>query len=155
MRYLVASILLTAISSTPTHAQLNQGVTAQPDATAPARITLAQAMTPGKLINELAEQGYKVISTSRTFLGRIRIKAKKGDLVREVVLARSTGEVLSDRVFSKSDPNRWVDNREGDAQEQNHASDKDAEEEGVSASADAGDGLTDADDVGIGAIEAQ
>lgn len=47
-------------------------------------------------VKQLALDGYEEISISRTWLGRMRIVAEKGDIEREIILNRSTGEVLRD-----------------------------------------------------------
>lgn len=47
-------------------------------------------------IKQLRLDGYEDIEVSRTWLGRVRIVAEKGELEREVILHPSTGEVLRD-----------------------------------------------------------
>jgi len=47
-------------------------------------------------IAELQASGYTEIEESRTWLWRIRITAERGDIIREIILDRTTGEVLRD-----------------------------------------------------------
>lgn len=47
-------------------------------------------------IAELQATGYTDIEQTRTWLWRIRITAERGDVVREIILDRTTGEVLRD-----------------------------------------------------------
>ncbi len=47
-------------------------------------------------IAELEATGYTEIEESLTWLWRIRITAERGDVVREIILDRTTGEVLRD-----------------------------------------------------------
>lgn len=57
----------------------------------------ALAETPqDRLLAALVAEGYTIEQTERTWLGRLRIIAIKGDLRREVVINPGTGEVLRD-----------------------------------------------------------
>ena len=57
----------------------------------------ATAETPQeRLVAALVADGYVIQQTERTWLGRLRIIAIKGDLRREVVINPGTGEVLRD-----------------------------------------------------------
>ena len=47
-------------------------------------------------VRQLQLDGYEEITVSRTWLGRMRIVAEKKDVTREIILNRSTGEVLRD-----------------------------------------------------------
>jgi len=47
-------------------------------------------------VRQLALDGYEEISIGKTWLGRTRILAEKGDIKREIVLNTRTGEVLRD-----------------------------------------------------------
>jgi len=47
-------------------------------------------------VKQLALDGYEEITTSRTWLGRARIVAEKGNIEREIILNRRTGEILRD-----------------------------------------------------------
>lgn len=60
---------------------------------------LQAAIAPeDKVFRSVREQGYRIIYRERTWLGRIRILAVKGDYLREVVIGPGTGEVLRDLV---------------------------------------------------------
>ena len=48
--------------------------------------------------SELEQSGYRIVSITRTMLGRIRITARSGRHEREVIVSRSTGEVLRDMI---------------------------------------------------------
>lgn len=56
------------------------------------------APTISVVAEELADQGYQVSKISKTFWGRVKIVANKGDLEREVVVNPNTGEILRDLV---------------------------------------------------------
>lgn len=47
-------------------------------------------------VKQLMLDGYDDIEVSRTWLGRIRIVAEKGEIEREIILHRHSGEVLRD-----------------------------------------------------------
>ena len=47
-------------------------------------------------VEQLVLDGYDDIEVSRTWLGRTRIFAEKGEIEREIILNPSTGEVLRD-----------------------------------------------------------
>lgn len=64
-----------------------QPVFAQQDVTDPA-------------IARIEEDGFTVSDVRRTWLGRIAITAKNDHSLREVVLNRTTGAVLSDQLFA-------------------------------------------------------
>lgn len=51
------------------------------------------------VVSRLQTEGYSVTEVSRTWLGRILITATTPGHLREIVLNRTTGEVLRDRVF--------------------------------------------------------
>ncbi|OJY31696.1 MAG: hypothetical protein BGP11_08880 [Rhodobacterales bacterium 65-51] len=50
----------------------------------------------GQIVSQLEEQGYGRIVVSRTFLGRVRVTAERGDRKREIVVNPITGEILRD-----------------------------------------------------------
>ena len=52
-------------------------------------------------VKQLKRDGYGDIRIERTFLGRVRIVAERDEVQREIVLNRSTGEVLRD--YSKDE----------------------------------------------------
>ena len=62
---------------------------------------------------QLAEQGYEVVETGRTLLGRVRIVAERDGQVREVVVSRSTGEVMRDALLGEAPENSGEPTRFG------------------------------------------
>lgn len=62
----------------------------------------ALAQTPDiaqPVMSRLQTEGYAVTEVSRTWLGRILITATTEGHLREIVLNRTTGEILRDRLF--------------------------------------------------------
>jgi len=66
-------------------------------------IALARAASPALAadvvsawVRQLTLDGYEEMTISRTWLGRIRIVAEKGDVTREIILNNRTGEILRD-----------------------------------------------------------
>jgi phosphopantothenoylcysteine synthetase/decarboxylase len=63
---------------------------------------LAVAALPAKaditeaFARHLYGQGYESVTVQRTWLGRMRFVARRGDTVREVILNPNTGEILRD-----------------------------------------------------------
>lgn len=47
-------------------------------------------------VQQLLWDGYEEIEVTQTLLGRIRIKAEKGDIEREIIFNPQTGEILRD-----------------------------------------------------------
>lgn len=62
-------------------------------------VVLAQAVTEDQVIAALEEQGFTVIESGTTFLGRIRITAEGPEGTREVVLNPRNGKVLRDIII--------------------------------------------------------
>ena len=54
-----------------------------------------------KLLASLQAQGYVVVEQSYTFLGRLHVVARIGDVQREIVVNPGTGEVLRDTSVSR------------------------------------------------------
>lgn len=80
-----------------------------------------------RVVSMLQSDGYQNIEVERTWLGRIRIEAEKGEFEREIVLNRSTGEILRDYIlrlelFS-------FDDEDDDDEEEDPEEDEDDEEE--------------------------
>ena len=48
------------------------------------------------IVRELRRGGYRIVSVTRTFLGRVRIRAAKNRGEREIILNPATGEILRD-----------------------------------------------------------
>lgn len=65
---------------------------------APVRADSLQA----EIVAQLHEQGYRRVTVSRTFLGRIRINAELGHSLREIVVNPLTGEILRDMQVNAS-----------------------------------------------------
>lgn len=55
------------------------------------------------VIGTLREQGYQIVLEERTWLGRARVIAAKGNLRREVVFNPGTGEILRDYAMRMPD----------------------------------------------------
>ncbi|MBP6736746.1 MAG: hypothetical protein KA139_04880 [Rhodobacteraceae bacterium] len=101
-------------------------------------IGTAAALVPGaafakdfadKIVRRLRKQGYTDISSSRTFLGRVRIVAWRGGESREIILNPYTGEILRD-VWTAADGRLVPGTLEGDDDDKEEDDDdKDDEEE--------------------------
>jgi uncharacterized membrane protein YgcG len=48
------------------------------------------------IVSQLQKQGFRNIEVSRTLLGRSRIVARSNELIREIIVNRTTGEILRD-----------------------------------------------------------
>lgn len=59
---------------------------------------VVQARSYGDVVAALEAGGYRVDDISRTFLGRVRIVASNRHHRREVIISRSTGEIMSDMI---------------------------------------------------------
>lgn len=59
----------------------------------------AQAVTKDQVISDLTGEGFMVVDTGTTLLGRIRITALGPDGTREVVLNPRNGKVLRDTII--------------------------------------------------------
>lgn len=57
-----------------------------------------------ELTRQLRLQGYGQIQISRTWLGRLRLQARSGDLLREIVVNPNTGEILRDYAYHQPQP---------------------------------------------------
>ena len=55
------------------------------------------------LISELQSSGYTNITERRTWLGRLRIRAVRGEYIREIIINPRTGEILRDYHFELED----------------------------------------------------
>ncbi len=74
---------------------------------------LAQTDVTAPAVQMLQGEGYKVSEVRRTWLGRILIVAKKGQILREVVLNRRSGAILNDQVFNASPDSNMPSNPTG------------------------------------------
>ena len=66
------------------------------------------------IVRQLKRNGYKVVSVSRTLLGRTRIRATKRGGEREIILNAATGEILRDVWIVGSEGAVMLDEREED-----------------------------------------
>ncbi|MBL4626980.1 MAG: hypothetical protein JKY00_02885, partial [Roseicyclus sp.] len=57
---------------------------------------MAQNAATDSVVQQLERQGYTVVEIRRTLLGRVRVLARFGDLVREVVFDPRNGAILRD-----------------------------------------------------------
>ena len=73
-------------------------------ATALATAPEAVAEPLQEIATELQAEGYRIVEVRRTWLGRIRIEAENGDLRREIVFDRVTGEIRRDLVQDTTTP---------------------------------------------------
>jgi len=84
-------------------------------------------------VRQLEREGYSEIEVTRTWLGRIRISAEKGDIEREIILNRETGEVLRD--YSRSDdgelrlPFGWGDDDDAGGSDDDDDGDDDGDDD--------------------------
>lgn len=60
---------------------------------------LAQVSVADDVIARIEQEGYTVVDVRRSWLGRIVITASDQDDLREIVLNRTSGEVLRDQRF--------------------------------------------------------
>jgi hypothetical protein len=95
--YVLAIALMTA---TPVFAQDADAKSdeAAVEQTEMGNIQMVQARTETQVIAALEQQGYEVLDTRRSLLGRIIITAKNGTHTREVVMRSLTGQILSDLI---------------------------------------------------------
>ena len=83
---------------------VNASVTAQ--AMASGSFEVAQNRTYLDVVASLEAEGYEITDVSKTWLGRIKIVATSKANLREVIVSRTTGEILSDvivDVYAKAD----------------------------------------------------
>ena len=69
-------------------------------------VAQAQMEIADPIVARIEAEGFFVTDIHRTWLGRILITAEDADHLREVVLNRTTGEILRDRLFSLPRPYR-------------------------------------------------
>ncbi|UZD89612.1 PepSY domain-containing protein [Cognatishimia activa] len=94
-----------------------------------------------RIVSQLRAEGYTSIEMERTWLGRIRIEAEKGDVDREIVINRSTGEVLRDYLVEEG--GLFSD---GEDEDDDEDEDEDEEEEGEEDDSEDDDGEEEEDD---------
>jgi hypothetical protein len=66
------------------------------------------------VVRQLERQGFTVTSVSRTLLGRVRVVAERGDVVREIVFDPRNGAILRDYTTTRSGERRIGPSPEGD-----------------------------------------
>ena len=105
--FLTASVFAAGIAFGPVQAQ---DVSAKEHSAMAEALILAQLQIEGsadgttaaaiaaRVVDALADQGYRVVDVSRTFLGRLRIVAESVTDRREVIVSQTTGAVLRDRI---------------------------------------------------------
>ncbi|WP_058315469.1 hypothetical protein [Cognatishimia activa] len=82
-----------------------------------------------RIVSQLKAEGYNSFEMERTWLGRIRIEAEKGDIDREIVINRSTGEVLRDYLVEEG--GLFSDGEdEDDDEDKKEEEDEDEEDDG-------------------------
>ncbi|MCB1350971.1 MAG: hypothetical protein KDK11_20880 [Maritimibacter sp.] len=92
----------------------------------------------GPVVERLEAEGYRIVEVRRSWLGRIVILAGQDGVLREIVLNRSTGALLSDRLFPTS-PGAAADGSAPTATGRN-AQESDARDSGKAAQSEDGDG---------------
>lgn len=65
---------------------------------------LAEEGVVKPVVTLIEKQGYAVTDISRTWLGRILITAQNDQYLREIVLNRTTDQIIRDRVFFLKEP---------------------------------------------------
>lgn len=108
---------------------------------------VAESGVAKPVVKLVEEQGYAVTEISRTWLGRILITAQNDDYLREVVLNRTTGQIIRDRVFPLGKQ------KSGGAPVQGTArTPGDAVDDALDSAGDAIDGATGEVDAGVGGV---
>ena len=101
-----------------------------------------------KIEEELRTAGYTNMSQRRTWLGRLRIRAERGEYIREIIINPRTGEVLrdyhfelEDRLFGGDDDDDedHSNDREEDDDDEDDEEDEDDEDEGEEDDGDDGE----------------
>jgi len=91
----VRTALLAASIAMPIQASADQLISANSNTLLQGSLMVAQ-LTYIDVIANLENSGYRIIDMRSTFLGRIKLRADNSIHQREVVVSRSTGEILSD-----------------------------------------------------------
>jgi hypothetical protein len=94
--FVVMSSLAANAQDAGTAAQNDTAATQESEISA---MLLAQARTQAQVTAALEDQGYRVEKVRRSLLGRVIITARSAAHVREVVMSRATGEILSDQII--------------------------------------------------------
>lgn len=97
-----------------------------------------------RVLGKLQSEGFEKIETERTWLGRVRIAAEKGNVDREIILNRTTGEILRD--YSEIDEEGLLEDEEAEEGEQGALLDDAEEDMDDEGDDDDGDNDDDGDD---------
>lgn len=89
----------TLLTAAALAASANCAVAGQSSMSLPGPVVLIAQQTYVDVVGMLERSGYRVVDMKSTFLGRIRIRAKNREHLREVVVSRSTGEIKSDQII--------------------------------------------------------
>ena len=81
------------------------------------------------LISELQTSGYSNISERRTWLGRLRIRAERGEYIREIIINPRTGEILRDYHFELEDGLFGFEREENESQSGGEGEEDDDDDE--------------------------
>lgn len=95
MTIALAVVVAAALPSPATAADTTQG-----------RVILVEELPEFRyldVIEALDDAGYRILSVGTTLLNRVRIRASNDRHVREIVVSRSTGEILRDAVLQTHD----------------------------------------------------
>lgn len=102
---MTALIIITACTLVSSAAMAEVGTTAQAQAQAQVQadaansFEVAQNRTYLDVIASLEAEGYKINEVTTTWLGRIKVMAQSTQNLREVVVSRATGEIMSDIIL--------------------------------------------------------
>ena len=77
-----------------------------------------------QVFSALRRQGYRNLSSNRTFLGRLRVTGTKGEKKREIILNRQTGEVLRDVIQGRGGYGSVFDSDDSDQSRESSGSSK-------------------------------
>lgn len=64
---------------------------------------LAQDAATRGVVAQLEAQGFRVVETGRTLLGRVRVLARRGNTLRELVFDPRNGAILRDFSYNTDD----------------------------------------------------
>lgn len=105
-----ASVAMTVAMAGPAFAQeTNANVAASAEAQAQVTLDIQSVIDfagerAAELVAQLQAAGYQVVDMSRTLLGRVRITLQNDVHIREIVIARSTGEIKQDVIIGTFAP---------------------------------------------------
>jgi hypothetical protein len=104
------------------------------------------------VVRQLERQGFEITSVSRTLLGRVRVVARRGDIIREIVFDPRNGAILRDYTTTRSGEPRIGPSPEGggagDDDDDDNDDDDDDDDGDDGSDDDSDDGDDDGDDGG-------